>query len=241
MTPASSMPGGAERVTSGSSATPRMAHVDGFAAIASYRGAGSSLTGVRYSRLGLADIMITAPAVLVPRSGPCPFYGLEGLAPMTEPICNECGATLSDRTADTLTAHLAAEHPERFEPLSERLDAVVRDAERPAPSGPPSKGERNAPVPVRVKVGAVADLPLAGSAYGIGLDDDGHRIEFLGDWRAMRELRDALDGPEPVYASVESWQVLAFDGALRVDLSREAMVERAAFLRSALARMEAPE
>jgi len=94
--------------------------------------------------------------------------------------------------------------------------------------------------PVRVKIGAVADLPLAGSGYGIGLDPDGHRVEFLGDWRAMRDMRDGLDGPEPVYAHVESWQVLAVDGELRVDLSREAMVERAAFLRSALARMEPP-
>ncbi len=102
--------------------------------------------------------------------------------------------------------------------------------ERPAPSGP-----------VRVKIGAVADLPLDGSGYGIGLDPDGHRVEFLGDWRAMRDLRDALAGPEPVYAHVESWQVLAVDGELRLDLAPDAMLERAAFLRAALARMEAPE
>jgi len=33
---------------------------------------------------------------------------------VTDPaICNECGAALADRTADTLMDHLAAEHPER--------------------------------------------------------------------------------------------------------------------------------
>jgi len=91
---------------------------------------------------------------------------------------------------------------------------------------------------MRVKVGSVAFLEAAGSGYGIGLDDAGHRIEFMGDWRALSQLPL---GPEPVYADIESWQVLAVDDELRVDLSREAALERAAFLRSALARMEAPE
>ena len=129
-------------------------------------------------------------------------------------------------------AHLHAEHPERFDPLAERLEAgleaVVRRAE--APSGP-----------VRVKIGAVAFLRGAGSGYGIGLDPDGHRIEFLCDWRMLRDMEAPLAAGEPVYAPVESWQLLAVDGELRVDLSHDAALERAAFLRSALARMEAPE
>lgn len=44
-------------------------------------------------------------------------------------ICNECGATLVDRSTDTLMEHLRAEHPERFDPLPGRLEAVVRRAQ----------------------------------------------------------------------------------------------------------------
>ena len=80
-------------------------------------------------------------------------------------------------------------------------------------------------------------MPAAGSGYLIGLDDEGHGIEALGDWRMLAPLRDALDGDEAVYVEVEEWQVLAVDDELRLPLNREAMRERAAFLSSALARM----
>jgi len=95
--------------------------------------------------------------------------------------------------------------------------------------------------PIRVKVGSVAFLKAAGAGYLIGLDDDGHRIEAMGDWRMLAPLRDLLDGPEPVYVEVDSWQLIAVDDELRVDLSRDAMAERGAFVRSALVGMEAPE
>ena len=85
---------------------------------------------------------------------------------------------------------------------------------------------------MRVKVGSIAYLEAAGSGYGIGLDDAGHRIEFMGDWRALSDLQPALSAREAVYADVESWQVIAVDDEMRVDLGHEAMVERAAFLRS---------
>jgi len=53
---------------------------------------------------------------------------------MSDAICNECGAILPDRSTDTLMEHLRSEHPERFEPLTDRLAAAVEDAERePAP------------------------------------------------------------------------------------------------------------
>jgi hypothetical protein len=90
---------------------------------------------------------------------------------------------------------------------------------------------------MRVKLGSVAFLKAAGSGYGIGLDDDGHRVEFLGDWRDLADLQAALDGPEPVYVEVEDWQVLAVDDELRLPLPAEAMAERAAFIRSALDRL----
>lgn len=48
---------------------------------------------------------------------------------------------------------------------------------------------------MRVKLGSIAFLEAAGSGYGIGLDDDGHLIEFIGDWRALGELEAGLGGP----------------------------------------------
>lgn len=79
----------------------------------------------------------------------------------------------------------------------------------------------------------MAFLAAAGSGYGFGLDTDGHRVEFIGDWRALAALPDPA-GPRPVYVEIEDWQVLAVDGDLRLPLSREAMAERARFLQSAL-------
>jgi hypothetical protein len=87
---------------------------------------------------------------------------------------------------------------------------------------------------MRVKVGSVAFLKAAGSGYGIGLDDDGHRVEFIGDWRTLAELDGALGSPDPVYLEIDDWQVVAIDDDLRLPLPREAMLERARFIRSAL-------
>lgn len=39
-----------------------------------------------------------------------------------------------------------------------------------------------------------------------------------------------------MYVEVESWQVIAVNEEVRLDLGRAAMAERAAFLRSALAK-----
>ncbi len=91
---------------------------------------------------------------------------------------------------------------------------------------------------VRVKVGSVAFLSAAGSGYGIGLDETGQRIEFIGDWRELAEVESRLaDGA--VYVEVESWQLIAVNDEVRLDLGDEAMGERATFLRSALARLDA--
>jgi hypothetical protein len=86
---------------------------------------------------------------------------------------------------------------------------------------------------MRVKVGSVAYLAAASSGYGFGLDVDGHRVEFLGDWRALAALSGPA-GPEAIYVELENWQVLAVDGELRLPLNPAAMAERARFLRSAL-------
>jgi hypothetical protein len=91
---------------------------------------------------------------------------------------------------------------------------------------------------MRVKVGSVAFLKAAGGGYGIGLNDDGHLIEFLGDWRALEALQDALVSPEPVYLEVEDWAIIAVDDQVRIPLTREGMAERARFVRSALGQQQ---
>lgn len=87
---------------------------------------------------------------------------------------------------------------------------------------------------MRIKLGSVAHIEAAGSGYGIGLDDDGHLVEFLGDWRALANLYEALTGPEPAYVELEDRQVLAVDDEIRLPLSREIMAERARFLVAAM-------
>lgn len=87
---------------------------------------------------------------------------------------------------------------------------------------------------MRVKLGSVAFLKAAGGGYGIGLDDDGHLVEFLGDWRELDALQDALVGPEAVYLEVEVWAIIAIDDQVRIPLTVEGMAERARFVRSAL-------
>lgn len=81
----------------------------------------------------------------------------------------------------------------------------------------------------RVKLGSVAYLKAANSGYGIGIDDEGHRIEFLGD------RKDLALAPLGEYIEVQEWQVLAVDDELRLPLSRLAMAQRTAFLRAVLA------
>jgi hypothetical protein len=93
---------------------------------------------------------------------------------------------------------------------------------------------------LRVKVGSVAYLTAAGSGYGIGLDEAGRRIEFIGDWRLLADLEPRL-AVDAVYVEVQSWQVIAVNDEVRLDLGRQAMAERAAFLRSALATLDAKD
>ena len=87
---------------------------------------------------------------------------------------------------------------------------------------------------MRIKLGSVAFLEAAGSGYGLGLDDRGHLVEFLGDWPALAELQSALHGPEAVYLEVDDGQVVAVDDELRMPLGHGVMAERARFLRSEL-------
>jgi hypothetical protein len=72
----------------------------------------------------------------------------------------------------------------------------------------------------------------------MGLDDDGHLIEFLGDWRDLSELQATLVSGEAVHVELEDWQILAVDDEVRLPLNPDALAERAAFVRSALATMK---
>ena len=83
-------------------------------------------------------------------------------------------------------------------------------------------------------VASVAFLTAAGTGYGIGLDDRGDRIEFIGDWRSLLALGETIESAGvPQAANLDEWQVLAVNGELRLPLSIDAMVERAAFVKSA--------
>lgn len=88
---------------------------------------------------------------------------------------------------------------------------------------------------MRIKLGSIAYLKAANSGYGIGLDDEGHRVEFLGDRHklAVAVLGESLE--------IEDWQVLAVDNELRLPLTRLAMAQRTAFIRAAIAEAAEPD
>jgi hypothetical protein len=88
---------------------------------------------------------------------------------------------------------------------------------------------------MRVKLGSAGYLRAINSGYGIGLDDEGHRIEFLYDWPTLDALVRGMREYEPHYVKVEDWQMLAVDDELRMSLSRDAMAERSAFIQASLA------
>lgn len=91
---------------------------------------------------------------------------------------------------------------------------------------------------MRVIVSTAVHLDGVGVGYGIGLSDLGDRIEFIGDWRDVRLLREAIQtgGPQP--AQLEEWQIIAVNGVVNHPLSREAMAARASFV---VAAIRAPE
>lgn len=55
---------------------------------------------------------------------------------------------------------------------------------------------------MRLKLGSVAFLTAAGSGYGIGVTEDGHRVEFLDDWQTLARLQPALANADQVYVDV---------------------------------------
>jgi hypothetical protein len=62
---------------------------------------------------------------------------------------------------------------------------------------------------MRVQVQRVSIPAWSTIGHGEGLDEANRRVTFLGDHRPMRELGRALpNATEPVYAEVESWQLV---------------------------------
>ena len=53
----------------------------------------------------------------------------------------------------------------------------------------------------------------------------------------MESLRSALAGPTAVYLDVEDWAIIAVDDEPRIPLTPAGMVERARFVKAALAAM----
>jgi hypothetical protein len=87
---------------------------------------------------------------------------------------------------------------------------------------------------MKVMVARTAYIWSAGVGYGIGLNEAGDRIEFMGDWRVMSELGiqiAAAKHPQP--ADVDDWQIVAANGEPRLPLAREAMTERAELIGNA--------
>ncbi len=83
---------------------------------------------------------------------------------------------------------------------------------------------------MKVTVATAVRLDDIGVGYGIGLTEAGDKVEFIGDWRDMQLLRQAIElaGPQP--AEVEHWQVLMINGAANYPLPRAAMAARASFM-----------
>ena len=68
-----------------------------------------------------------------------------------------------------------------------------------------------------IEAGAGLGFPngfgIGSIGYGVGLDEEGRRIRFAGDWRPIEALAEALDAGEVVEAEVEGWQILGVEEA----------------------------
>ena len=52
--------------------------------------------------------------------------------------------------------------------------------------------------------------------YGLGVDEQGNLVRFVGDHRPLRQLGEALAGAdEPIEVEVADWQVLSIEEASR--------------------------
>ena len=53
---------------------------------------------------------------------------------------------------------------------------------------------------------------LSTIGYGLGVNEEGHRVRFVGDHRPLRQLGEALAGAdEPILVEVEDWQIFSID------------------------------
>ena len=52
--------------------------------------------------------------------------------------------------------------------------------------------------------------------YGVGVDEDGRRVQFVGDHHPLRQLGETLAvATEPIEVEVTDWQVLSIEETSR--------------------------
>jgi len=61
---------------------------------------------------------------------------------------------------------------------------------------------------MKLTVESVHYEPGSTIATAIGVDENGQRWHFAGDWRPMRDVAEALKAGEDVKVDVESWQIM---------------------------------
>ena len=50
--------------------------------------------------------------------------------------------------------------------------------------------------------------PNGSVRIGIGIDESGHQVRFVGEPRAMADIAESLDNAEDTEITIEDWQVI---------------------------------
>lgn len=55
-------------------------------------------------------------------------------------------------------------------------------------------------------------IPAGSTGYGVGVDEVGRRVRFVGDHRPLRHLGEALTiARDPILVRVEPWQLICVE------------------------------
>lgn len=60
---------------------------------------------------------------------------------------------------------------------------------------------------MRVQVMSIRVPAMSTIGFGTGIDEAGSEIKFVGDWRPMRDLGEALQQGMDIEVEIEDWQV----------------------------------
>lgn len=58
---------------------------------------------------------------------------------------------------------------------------------------------------MRLTIESVSVPPMSTIGFGVGSDETGKRWRFVGDWRPMAAICEALEAGEDVEANVPEW------------------------------------